>query len=242
MSMHTRMFIGILVIAAATLPARCASAGPGADGWLGGTGARRLPRAQDARVSVDARPAAATSRCHAHARRLRAARQRRYRHGRRAPDDRRAETGMGQHPDAGGPARARRAARRAPNRARRRQPATCAGLATRPLDARPRDRRADRSRERHRVDDAARLRVGALRGDADRAAHRHGPDRSAAASSRSRPRPTPRTAGRCTDRRAGRSSSPGNARSTIGDRRCRFARKHESPSSSRSARMRRRSR
>ena len=35
---------------------------------------------------------------------------------------------------------------------------------------------ADRGRERHRVDDAAGLRIGALRGHADRAAHRHRPD------------------------------------------------------------------
>ena len=175
MSMHARTFIGTLVIVAASLPpvARAQDAAR-TDGWVvlalddyRALRSRAFPATPDPLPPpVDATLTQG---------RLRAARQRRYRLRRRALDDRRAEAGMGQHPDAGGPTGPRRAARRAPDRPRRRQPATCAGLATRPLGARAGDRRSDRSREWHRVDDAARLRVGALRGDADRAAHRHGP-------------------------------------------------------------------
>ena len=115
-------------------------------------------------------------------------------------------------------------------------------LAHRPLDARARRRRAARRVGRHRVDDAAALRILGLSA-VTLTVPRTGVDLTVnggfVAEQTETGRPT--AAGSCTDRRAGRSRSRGSARPTIGARRCRCARARASPSSSRSAKIRRQS-
>ena len=193
----------------------CAAGAVRTDGWVV-LGARRLPRAAGASVSGDARSLAAARRCDAHAGRLRAARQRRHRDRRSAPDDRRAEAGMGEHPDAGGhcscAARDSTAARPRSSTATRRacwsRAPGARSLALEivvPIEAAG-------GIESMTLPASASARVG---GHADRAAHRHRPDRQRRLRRGADREPTPRTAGRCTDRRDGRSSSPGSARSTI---------------------------
>ncbi len=127
-------------------------------------------------------------------------------------------------------------ARRPPDRARRRHAAARARLPQRPLGHRARDRHANRVLRRSGVDDAAAVRIGPLGRHLDRAARRCRPHRQRRIRRRAKRERDREPLDGVRRRRAAPWPSPGSARSTTGVRRCRCARAHASPSSSRSAR------
>ena len=166
-----RAVIGIVAALLTALPAWTAAQDPAAIGWLGRAVTRRLSNAPRKGIPFAGRSHASPRRCDVVESGLRAARDGRHRQRRGAPDDRRVEAGVGQHPGAARIARARCASRRTTHGARGREPAARPDREDRTRDAGAGRRRAARLFRRQRVDLAAAVRVRAVRGDVDRAAH-----------------------------------------------------------------------